>query len=691
MQTNTRRTARRIGVLLVILTACVFGLVQPPASAVEPVLAEIPQRWKPPQERGGTIDFALGVQADAWLHHGVLGDPSFDSFVHARNNPIVRGKPPLVWPVNGFLFEDPQSGNWYAYVGHYNFGYDVGPGKPTTHCRVHRSKDRGATWEEIGPIFDDPDFRFAGFTSTANVAPDVSVVYADRRYHLSYDWCTDVSRWTDMRHPPEGHDNGCAYAWSERPEGPFHRAARPIMTTRELPKRFAMSDKYGRIYGTSIVRRQGDWLALILCDAGQYFSWGMLATTAVDPNGPWSDPVLVCSVEREDFYPSTAEQFPAMTYDGYVYLPTTSVALNRNFQAIFRAKTEEAQRPDAWHLYQNGTAWHSDPVPNEALGIWGQTFSGFVDRDGQFNVLSPSRERGVDLGTINLASRPWAQPIRERGFVHSGHQGPSLALLRCVWKQFELKTDFALQGGMARIMWAYQAPLAPDRHAADATIHPLSLTRHQGLELSADAWRIVSIDAGGKSSIAANGPLQAGTQRAVEMKLREDGSALVKIDGNVCYEGALPVAVGSIGLLVEPFTNLRVSQFELTGPFEPAVVPWLYLEALTGAGVDMNDWDVVQSPVYRFGVGAVRKTPGGWAKWNFRGRAFQLWSPRGPELGRCDALLDGKKLVELDLHSDSAQPSEMLLKCDDAGDGYHTVILRSTAGRLSVDSLDVLN
>jgi hypothetical protein len=400
--------------------------------------------------------------------------------------------------------------------------------------------------------------------------------------------------------------------------------------------------------------------------------------------------VLVLGTEVDDYYPPTAEAFPAMVHDGYVYSSSASVALNRNFQIIYRAKIEEAHRPEAWHLFQNGTAWHSEPVVNEGMGIWGQSYSGFVDRDGQFQVLFPSRERETNLGTINLATRPWSEPLRERGFVLSGHAGPSLALLRYSWKQFHLTADITLQGGTARVVWGYQAPLGPDRHAADATIHPLSLTRHQGLELTADAWRIVSIDAAGKRSIAADGPLETGSQRTVEMELREDGKASLKIDGKLRFEGSLPAEAGPLGLFVEPFTNLSVSRFEITGPFEPAVMPWLYLEGLTGAGVVMADWDVVQSLLYRFGVGALGKTPGGQAKWNFRGRGFQLWSPQGPDFGRCELLLDGRKLAELDIHAEREQPSRIVYKCDDAGDGYHAVILRSTEGRLAVDSLDVL-
>jgi hypothetical protein len=325
------------------------------------------------------------------------------------------------------------------------------------------------------------------------------------------------------------------------------------------------------------------------------------------------------------------------------------------------------------------------------MGLWGQTYSGFVDRDGQFQVLFPSRERQANVGTINLAVRPWSQPLRERTFVLSGHAGRSLTVLRYAWKHFSLKAELTLHGGAARILWAYQAPLSANRHQSDSTIHPLSMTRHQGLEISVSAWRIVSVDASGEISVQAEGPLETGVARSIEMSASQDGRFCLKIDQKARWEGALPVAAGQLGLLVEPFTNLRVSRFEIEGPFEPAVMPWLYVEALTGAGVTMRDWNMIESPIFRFAVGALRKTPGDRAKWNFRGRGFQLWSPRGPMFGRCELLLDGRKLADLDFYAESEQPSRVVYRVDDAGDGYHAVILRSTEGRLVVDSLDVLN
>jgi hypothetical protein len=399
------------------------------------------------------------------------------------------------------------------------------------------------------------------------------------------------------------------------------------------------------------------------------------------------------SDESDRFFNHTVESYPTMVHDGYLYAPYTSVGLNRNFQVIYRAKLEDAHRADAWRLFQHGTAWHSEPVVNEGMGIWGQTFSGFVDRDGQFQVIFPSRERETNVGTISLATRPWAKPLRERGFVLSGHAGPSLTVLRYAWREFHLQAGLALRGGKARIVWNHQAPLGPDRHAADATIHPLSLTNHQGLELTADTWKIVSVDATGKVSTLAEGPLEAAVagSRSIDLGLQADGQARLLIDAKARWDGKLPIGSGPIGLYVDPFSNIEVSRFNIDGPFQPAVLPWLYIEALTGAGVKLADWDVVNSPAYRFGTGAVRKTPGGRVKWNFRGRGFRLWSPRGPELGRCELLLDGRKLADLDFHADREEPSKIIFAQEDAGDGYHAVVVRSPEGRMPVDSLDVLN
>src|ERR1043166_4058833 len=68
-------------------------------------------------------DLAKARYRERWLHHPVMGDPSWDAFQREPGNPIHTGVDPLLWPVNGFLFQDPPSGRWYAYVSVYPRGY----------------------------------------------------------------------------------------------------------------------------------------------------------------------------------------------------------------------------------------------------------------------------------------------------------------------------------------------------------------------------------------------------------------------------------------------------------------------------------------------------------------------------------------------------------------------------------------
>ena len=81
-------------------------------------------------------------------------------------------------------------------------------------------------------------------------APGLSFHKLDRARDKRF-WSVRVSR--DVRiivHRTEGslllcyvdhHDK--AYAWAERPEGPFHRLSPPILCTTELQRRFPMGGK----------------------------------------------------------------------------------------------------------------------------------------------------------------------------------------------------------------------------------------------------------------------------------------------------------------------------------------------------------------------------------------------------------------------------------------------------------------
>ena len=199
----------------------------------------------PADAKASGVDYAESRHAGLWLQDPVLGGPSFDAFVHAPQNPLHRGAPPFEWPVNRFFFADPVSGNWYIYVGEDCEGYAARPSR----CVLLRSMDGGKSWENLGIVLqgDKASFDRGGHT------PDVSVVYADGRYHIVYDWVEPD--WSQL--------GGLAYAWAEKPEGPFHRAAQPITRNKDLT---ALLGRYQRTYAATLVRRKHDWMILAMMD-----------------------------------------------------------------------------------------------------------------------------------------------------------------------------------------------------------------------------------------------------------------------------------------------------------------------------------------------------------------------------------------------------------------------------------------
>ncbi|MEK7707876.1 MAG: hypothetical protein AAB380_07760, partial [Verrucomicrobiota bacterium] len=344
-------------------------------------------------QTASAIDFARSRYADTWLRHPVYGDPSFDAFERVPGNPIHRGAPPFEWPVNGFLFQDPVSGHHFIYVGDYTLGYG---GRPS-RCLLYRSADGAQTWTNLGVVLQgDPAlFDKGGHT------PDVSIVFDAGRYHMVYDW-------GELNFNAEG---GLAYAWAEKPEGPWHRAPQPITRNTTLSK---LLGRYQRTYAATLIRRSHDWLIVAMMDAAPN-AWALFTMTAPRPEGPWSERQLVRHVESDEFHPPLMEFFPSFAYKGFLYVPATSVALNRNFNVLFQVPLERATEPDAWKIAQHGSLWHSENVENESYGLWGQTFSGSVDADGTLRAMFNSRD-AQGLGTVNLARRPWKQPLRERGF-----------------------------------------------------------------------------------------------------------------------------------------------------------------------------------------------------------------------------------------------------------------------------------
>ncbi len=614
------------------------------------------------------VDYAESRYVDLWLRHPVYGDPSFDAFERWRGNPILTGTPPYGWPVNGFYFPDPASGNWYLYIGDYPTGY-VGP--PPSRCILFCSKNRGRTWENLGVVLhgDPRMFDKDGHT------PDVSVVYESGRYHMVYDW----------GEPNFAEEGGLAYAWSDKPEGPWHRDVHPITRNTTLK---VLLGRYQRTYAATLVRRKKDWIILAMMDHAPY-SWALFAMAAPEPQGPYSEKVLVRHVEAGYFHPPLLEFYPAFVDGGWVYAPATSVARNRNFQVIFRAPLEKATDQRAWEIARHGSVWHSEDVPNEAYGIWGQTLSGWVDQAGILHAMFPSRNT-KGYGTINLAARLWRRPLRRRGFHFSGDNAPSATCLRRGYTGFTLNTELRVHG-TARIFWSYQAPLGPNRPTSDATLHPLTLTRHQGLELLPNDWRLVSVNAQGVIEVMAMGRTPRCEQRKVIITHHADGATALALEGEQVWKGLMGAGGGSIGILAESHTHVSVDRFAIAGEWEPGTLSFLYTEAWLGAGEDPNHWLEQNDPAFRFGAGAVRRDSNGRAKWNFIGSGFTLWSPKGPDFGAVEVHLDGDVVATVDLHSVRLERSEPVFLKTGLTNSFHAVALQPKSGRLVVDSLDVSN
>jgi hypothetical protein len=647
------------------------------------------------------VDYADSRQAGLWLQHPVYGGPSFDAFVHAPQNPLHRGAPPFEWPVNSFFFPDPVSGNWYIYVGDYPEGYASRPSR----CVLLRSTDRGQSWTNLGVVLQGSKEMF----DQGGHTPDVSVVYAGGRYHMVYDWVEPD--WSQL--------GGLAYAWAEKPEGPFHRAPQPITRNKELTP---LLGKYRRTYAATLLRRKHDWMIVGMMDSAPN-SWALFGITAPNPEGPYGERVLLRNVEADEFHPPLLEFYPAFMHRGFVYAPATSVALNRNYNVLFRAPLERAVEPGAWELVQNGSLWHSEDVENEAYGLWGQTFSGWVDGKGVLQAAFQSRDP-KGMGTVNLAARPWNQPLRKRGFVMSGHQGPSLTLLHRAFAAFRLDARLRLRGTV-RLLLDYDGVLGPNRPESDATLHPLALTRCDAVELNEHEWKVIRFAQSGEQTVLASGqrvgqasrlpggrlaldssdvrgtstgaggtPALLSATVTVALDRKPGGETSLFVDGRAVWTGQLPPrrAAGSsvLGIAVEPHSHLVVEQFAIQGKPQPAAINYLFSEAILGAGGSGSDWQELRRPEFRYGLATVSKAPGARVKWNVKGRQFTLWSPRGPDFSQAQVKVDDRVLANLDLHSARLTPSQPVWKSPRLKDGPHAIALTAIGGLLAVDSLEVI-
>ncbi|MCL4507076.1 MAG: hypothetical protein M1434_03200 [Chloroflexi bacterium] len=616
-----------------------------------------------------TLDLARAQYRHKWLHHFAIGDPSWDTFVREPGNPIYTGRPPYEWPVNGFLFRDPPAGRWLAYIGLYPRGY-----WPAGPCLTLRERTGGG-WDEAGLAVQGDAMTFDGDGTRAGATPDVSIVYAGGRYHMVYDWAS-----------PDNARGGIAYAWAEQPEGPFQRAATPIHEdTRQSP----LLGIYVRAYAPTLIQRQNDWIILhAMSTAGNAGgSWAMACMASSAPDGPYTSPTLLLYPQSDRYLPPLMEYYPAFTHAGYVYAPATSVALNRTFQCLFRAPLELAHNPEAWELYQHGSMWHAIDLPSEAQGLWGQTFSAQVNPNGVMRAYYTSKTRD-DIGTVHLAQRPWDQPYHD-GFVLSAPNTGAYGIVRQHYRTFRLKMSVAAAGNWS-ICWGCQAPLGPDRVTANAGTHPLMHPHKIQWDRSGNDWKLQTLDETGESS-RQNGffPHPAEGNEQVEIT-QDEFSATVELNGQLICVVAYPAQCGRLQLIAEQGAILQVHQFELAGSSVQSSDSWLSTEALAGAAesADGRDWCYIENSDFRYGFGYLSHAAKARAKWNYLGGSFKLYSPRGPQYGCADVVVDGLRVAQINLRADTPQRSTIVLS-HDLQDGYHAVALIARDDIIPCDTLEV--
>lgn len=632
-------------------------------------------------------DYAPVSMKDKWLHHPVLGDPSFDTFERYLKNPVQRGDSTLEWPVNGFYFSDPLSGNEYIYAGQYRRNYAISREDPalniTSGCIIFRSSDEGKTWEKRGSVFKDKNVVPEGEDQPIIFAPDVSVVYHDGKYYLACDYLTAGFSWSGdkLRH------SGLAVAVSDSPEGPFTILRKPAVPTSYFFDN-PVFGKYNRCYACTLLKTGDQWVILFMLDSGSHFSWALAAVSAPAPEGPWSEPVVLKSVEDSGYYPSLMEYFPAFQHNDTIYAPTTSVGLNRNFQAIFSVPSGKVMTPGQWKIRSEGSLWHSENLENEHAGIWGQTFSGFVSQSGMFKVMFPSQDP-QKMGTINIASTKWNQLYRDTGFVFTGQYGPSYSSIPDLYKQPVVEAAFSYYGTVALAI-NNLAPCGPDLPKADATLHPLMFTDQTRFGLSENQWWVVHISSGGKADTLGHGSYSK--KENTSLKISYQGKeTLFTLDGSKVWNGELNnQQSGRVGLYAMSHSGMEVKKFAVSGENEHGNSAWLFTEGLLNAGNDLKHWTILkENPLFTYGTGAISKIENARVKWSFKGTGFDLFLPKMPEAGIVRIILNGKILREMDLHADTPEKSRIVYSARNLTQNSNALIVEGVKGKLVVDCLRV--
>lgn len=628
-------------------------------------------------------DYAKMDHMNSWLRHPVLGDPSFDPFERLGET-VHRSEPPYEWAVNGSLFRDFDD-TWYYYAGLYSFGYAC---KMPSRFRIYRSRDRGASWEDLGWGLDT-GYVFEHNDVPSDGCPDVVLFYDEKRkkYLLTYDTSTNDFTWATAHDPYSKAEAGVALAWADSPAGPFERIPHRILTNKMAAGRCG---RFSRFYATTVVPRQNDYIAFILTDSGRHFAWGLAVSTAPSAEGPWTVPHMLLSCDRPEYYPCPLEFYPAEVHDGRVSCSATSVAMNRNFQCIFEADLEAAHDPAAWKLTANGNVWHAHDHPDEHYGIWGQTYHGFIEPDtGRYVVMYPSKD-ARNYGTLSVAARPWNTPHTD-GFTMTAHAGPSVSPLLTAYRDFTLNAEFSHKG-CVDFAFAYEGTLGPNNSCADSVPSSASLSGYAAVRVQGNSCSVVSVSKDGTVHALAEAEL---SESASQLKMEWKGGRLsARINDTVlCSNLPIPETADKtapLALILQKFSRIECAQFAAEGETAPYTLAFNAVDALLGAGQLMPEDEILTDPAAVIAPDVWHRIPGGYmgeglvaAKWNVFGSSFYLPLTKSPAYGVIGAWVDGIFYGSADLCGEG----ETAIQIDGLSMGPHAVRVAPIKGRIAITQL----
>lgn len=630
-------------------------------------------------------DYALFSNCNEWTHDYAMGGPSWDMFERLRDNPVFRGYKGREWPVNGFLFLDPVSKDWYLYIGLYREFYGDFKDSSTTRasiCIIYKSSDKGNSWQRIGDLFPK-DMTYFDDSLKYVSAPDVMVTYSGGKYHMVFDWGAKDFDWE------HAYRGGLGYAEAENPAGPWTVAGKPIKVDSQF-LHHPLLGRYWRMYAGMIIKRKKDWVLLYMMDTQPPRSWALAASTSSRPEGPYGDTKILRHVEVKTYYPPLLEYFPAFIHDGYVYLPATSVSINRNYQYVSRVKIEDVMTPSKYQVFNAGSFWHPEDVENEYWGIWGQTFSAFIDnRNDSTYLMFPSKDK-KDYGTINIAKASWNHLYRKRGFNFGANEGNSFSFIKKGINVSEINMKFKLEGTM-HLIWDFHSPIDILNGWGEFSLSQNS-PNYKEIIINKSGWKIKVYD-GNKDNVQVidSGIFHNWNDNENSLDLKGDnGRHSLFINGIKCWEGELQNNPGVVGIELDPHSYLFDNRFIISGEKVPCYVTYGFYRALVNAGNQDSDWNFKKKDsLFQYGRGAVAKKDSSFAKWQFYGKRFNIFSPKGPLYGTINIYLDGKLLKNISLRSYRLRKSSIIFQSAAISPGKHAVYIESLDGLLPVDCIKV--